>query len=71
MTAPGPKPKPALAVVKEGNPGKRPIKDSAKLPPSALIEPDWSTFEEDVADEAAALWRKLAPTLVSCGRPGR
>lgn len=64
MATPGRKPKPALAVVKEGNPGKRPIRDSAKLPPSALIEPDWATdLDEEVAADAAALWRKLAPTL--------
>lgn len=64
MATPGRKPKPTLQVVKEGNPGKRPIKDSAKLPPSALVEPDWSTdLEESVAADAAALWRKLAPTL--------
>ena len=65
MTHPGPKPKPALAVVREGNPGKRPVKDSAKLPPSALIEPDWSAdYDESVAADAASLWRQLAPTLV-------
>jgi P27 family predicted phage terminase small subunit len=64
MATPGRKPKPALAVVKEGNPGKRPIKDSVKLPPSALCEPDWAeTLGEDVAATASALWRKLAPTL--------
>jgi P27 family predicted phage terminase small subunit len=63
VATPGRKPKPALAVVKEGNPGKRPVKDSAKLPPSALIEPDWSDLEETVANEATAMWRKLAPTL--------
>lgn len=63
MATPGRKPKPTLQVVKEGNPGKRPVRDSAKLPPSALIEPDWSELEERVADESAALWRKLAPTL--------
>lgn len=64
MATPGRKPKPALAVVKEGNPGKRPIKDSVVLPPSEVVEPDWSALEESVADEALALWRKLAPTLV-------
>ena len=63
MATPGRKPKPALAVVKEGNPGKRPLKDSAKLPPSALVEPDWSHLEEQVAGDCASLWRKLAPTL--------
>jgi P27 family predicted phage terminase small subunit len=63
VARPGPKPKPALAVVREGNPGKRPVKDSAVLPPSALREPDWSDFEEEVAADASALWWQLAPTL--------
>ena len=64
MATPGRKPKPALQVVKEGNPGKRPVRDSVILPPSDVLEPDWSELEESVADEALALWRKLAPTLV-------
>ena len=64
MATPGRKPKPALAVVKEGNPGKRPVRDSVVLPPSAVIEPDWSALEESVAEEASMLWRKLAPTLI-------
>lgn len=64
MATPGRKPKPTLQVVKEGNPGKRPVKDSVVLPPSEVIEPDWSELEETVANEALALWRKLAPTLV-------
>jgi P27 family predicted phage terminase small subunit len=64
MATPGRKPKPALAVVKEGNPGKRPVRDSVTLPPSAVVEPDWSELEESVAAEASMLWRKLAPTLV-------
>jgi P27 family predicted phage terminase small subunit len=59
----GRKPKAALQVVREGNPGKRPVRDSAKLPPSALIEPTWSGFERAVAKDASALWRRLAPTL--------
>lgn len=64
MATPGRKPKPALEVVREGNPGKRAVKDSVKLPPSALTEPDWSaTFGDDEAAEASALWRRLAPTL--------
>jgi len=64
VATPGRKPKPALAVVKEGNPGKRPVRDSVVLPPSAVIEPDWSALEESVAEEASMLWRKLAPTLI-------
>ena len=56
--------KPVLQAVREGNPGKRPIKDAAKLPPSALREPDWSTLLDDgPAEDASALWRQLAPTL--------
>lgn len=56
--------KPALAVVREGNPGKRPVKDSVKLAPSALLEPAWDDMlPEDGAKIAASLWRKLAPTL--------
>lgn len=64
MATPGRKPKPTLAVVKEGNPGKRPVRDSVVLPPSEVTEPDWSHLEESVAEEALTLWRKLAPTLV-------
>jgi P27 family predicted phage terminase small subunit len=44
MVAPGRKPKPALQVVREGNPGKRPVREGVKLPPTDLIEPDWSSF---------------------------
>lgn len=64
MARPGPKPKPALAVVREGNPGKRPVADSVTLPPSALHEPDWADWlDETVRDDAATLWKQLAPTL--------
>lgn len=59
--------KPALAVVREGNPGKRPVAESVVLPPSAVVEPDWSDRfpgEDDVATEASVMWRKLAPVLV-------
>ena len=63
MAQRGPKPKPTLAVVREGNPGKRAPKDSAQLPPSALVEPTWSGFERAVVKDASALWRRLAPTL--------
>lgn len=64
MAKPGPKPKPALAVVREGNPGKRPIADSVQLPPSALREPDWAAdLDAETAKDAGALWKQLAPTL--------
>jgi len=62
--------KPTFQVVREGNPGKRPVKDSAALPPSALREPDWAelivgddeetTYVRGIATE---LWRRTAPTL--------
>jgi P27 family predicted phage terminase small subunit len=44
MAVPGRKPKPPLQVVREGNPGKRPVREGVKLPPAALVEPDWSSF---------------------------
>jgi P27 family predicted phage terminase small subunit len=66
----GRKPKPALQVVKEGNPGKRPVRDSVKLPPSALREPDWSSLlqgddpeVEHARGVASELWMRVAPTL--------
>jgi len=70
VATPGRKPKPALQIVREGNPGRRPIRESVKLPPSALVEPDWSELlpGESAAQERARetthrLWVKLAPTL--------
>lgn len=66
MARPGPKPKPTLAVVREGNPGKRAVKDSAQLPPSALTEPDWSDLlpgDETTAARASRMWRRNASTL--------
>ncbi len=38
----GPAPRPALAVVRDGNPGHRPLPESAVLPPAELEEPNWS-----------------------------
>ncbi len=66
MAVPGRKPKPTLQVVKEGNPGKRPVRDSVVLPPSALREPAWAELlpgDERLQERATALWRKVAPTL--------
>lgn len=64
MTSGGHNRKPALAVVREGNPGKRAVKDSVVMPPSALIEPDWSELlPEAGVTVAAKMWAKLAPTL--------
>lgn len=56
--------KPALAVVREGNPGKRAIPDSVVLPPTALVEPDWADLlPEAGALVAAKMWAKLAAPL--------
>lgn len=70
MARPGTKPKPALQVVREGNPGKRPIADSPVLPPTELVEPKWSelfigrrTEAVRARKTASVLWQKLAPTL--------
>jgi P27 family predicted phage terminase small subunit len=70
MAVTGRKPKPPLQVVREGNPGRRPVREGVKLPPSALIEPDWESLlpgakpeDERTQTTAAALWRKLAPSL--------
>ncbi|WP_233277128.1 P27 family phage terminase small subunit [Streptomyces microflavus] len=34
--------------MREGNPGHRPVKEGAKLPPSELIEPPWTAFFPDI-----------------------
>ncbi len=38
---PGPAKKPALQIVREGNPGKRPVPDQINLPPADFDEPNW------------------------------
>jgi P27 family predicted phage terminase small subunit len=67
----GPAPRPALAVLREGNPGHRPVKETLVWPPSALREPDWDDLlpgpraeQERVRATAAELWRRVAPALV-------
>lgn len=44
----GPARKPALAVVREGNPGHRPVPESAVVPPADFDEPDWTRDFPDV-----------------------
>lgn len=72
MGTPGRKPKPNLAVVREGQPGHRPPRESVKLPPSPLVEPDWRGrgakadqlgLDAEVARDAKATWDLLAPTM--------
>ncbi len=72
---PGPAPKPFLQVVREGNPGKRPVEPGVVLPPADLEEPDWlETFpavrDKDVQaanrrarEVARREWRRVAPVL--------
>lgn len=38
---PGPQRKPALQVVREGNPGRRPIPETVTVPPADFDEPVW------------------------------
>lgn len=76
MAAPGPRPKPPLQVVREGNPGRRPVREGVRLPPSELAEPDWlQTFPSVRGDKplqevnkrcrevARREWRRVVPVL--------
>jgi P27 family predicted phage terminase small subunit len=81
MAKPGPRPRPSLQVVREGNPGKRPIRQGVKVPPADLVEPDWSALFPSVRGNASltgestrcrnlarAEWRRVVPVLkVSAG----
>jgi P27 family predicted phage terminase small subunit len=67
--------KPALQVVREGNPGKRPIKASVVVPVGDLVEPDWAEVfpkspnrvvnGENVRARNIARreWRRVVPVL--------
>ena len=67
--------KPVLQVVREGNPGKRPVPESLKLPPAELDEPDWADVFPVVRDKAQQAlnrrsrevarreWRRVVPVL--------
>lgn len=78
MARPGPAPKPRLQVVREGNPGRRPVKEGLKLPPKAPAEPDWREWftvtSGPRSDEnqvcrgiARATWRHVVPVLDAQG----
>jgi len=49
VAKPGPKPAPALKLVREGNPGKRPVRQQVVLEPASLAEPDWTAVFPSVA----------------------
>ncbi|MEU7159150.1 phage terminase small subunit P27 family [Streptomyces chrestomyceticus] len=67
--------KPALQVIREGNPGKRPVPQNAAVPPSELNEPDWRETFNSVSDPeqeavnsrcravASREWRRVVPVL--------
>ncbi|MEU9495425.1 phage terminase small subunit P27 family [Streptomyces sp. NPDC052071] len=76
MTVAARRPKPPLQVVREGNPGRRPVKEGVKLPPSDLTEPNWlDTFPTVRGDDgqraintrcreiARREWRRVVPVL--------
>jgi P27 family predicted phage terminase small subunit len=67
--------KPYLQVVREGNPGKRPIAEGLRLPPGELREPNWQDVFPVVRDKdrqaanrrcrevARREWRRVVPVL--------
>ena len=67
--------KPVLQVIREGNPGKRPIREGVKMPPAELDEPDWKETFPVVKDPALQAvnrrarevarreWRRIVPVL--------
>ena len=82
MAKPGPKPAPALKLVREGNPGKRPVRQQVVLEPASLAEPDWTVVFPKVSKYGTANqgevqrcrnvarreWRRVVPVLIRmCG----
>jgi P27 family predicted phage terminase small subunit len=61
--------KPPLQVVREGNPGKRPINPGITTPPAELTEPDWADVFPGKGSElrcrqiASAEWNRILPVL--------
>lgn len=74
---PGPKPRPPLHAVREGNPGHRPIREGMKLDPEAPAEPDWTQhFPKGsrtpgttvrARNVARRAWRRIVPILDAQG----
>jgi P27 family predicted phage terminase small subunit len=64
-------------VIREGNPGRRPVKEGIKLPPTEVEEPDWlevfsaagtDTEIERLRFVASREWSRIVPVLkVSAG----
>jgi P27 family predicted phage terminase small subunit len=67
--------KPPLQVVREGNPGRRPVKEGLRLPPSELVEPNWLETFPAVRDKEVQIlnrrarevarreWNRIVPVL--------
>lgn len=67
--------RPPLQVVREGNPGHKPVKTGVVAPPGELVEPDWlETFPSTRDKEPQAVnrrarevarreWRRVVPVL--------
>ncbi|MEU7190941.1 phage terminase small subunit P27 family [Streptomyces sp. NPDC045369] len=65
---------PPLQVIREGNPGKRPVSEGVRVPPAELSEPDWTDTFADVPGEQRAVnrrcrevasreWQRVVPVL--------
>ena len=71
----GNRPRPALQVVREGNPGHRPVRQSVVIPPDDLPEPEWLDTWPATRDKAQQRvnararevarreWRRVVPVL--------
>ncbi len=67
--------RPPLQVIREGNPGKRPVPEGVAVPPAELTEPDWfETFADQGEGDQAEVnarcrlvasreWRRVVPVL--------
>lgn len=67
--------KPHLQAVREGNPGKRALKEGLRLPEAELAEPDWNETFPSVREQpmqavnrrarevARREWRRVVPVL--------
>ncbi len=62
--------KPALQVIREGNPGKRAVSPGVVTPPAELEEPDWKQVFPGSDHEnqrciavASAEWQRIVPVL--------
>ena len=72
---PGPRPTPALQLVREGNPGHQKVRESVVIPPDELPEPEWLETWPAVRDKdlqkvnarcrevARREWRRVVPVL--------